>query len=135
MSYACRDCKGKTRVNRTRGSLRERICITCKAKFVTQEVRKSARTFEKYDALNKAIRDDESIAAKLIKSETNREYYLNNCESIKEYKSKKYNDDKSKEDAKKLKSIKNCEKSTKERKSAIIAGSASRLDVLKSQAV
>ena len=135
MSFKCKDCKEKTRVNRTRGALRERICITCNSKFVTHESRTGSNTFEKYDALKKAIRESESIDDKMKKSEINREYYLANCESIAAYKALKYKNDKSKADAKKLKSIKNCEKSTKVRSPVIIAGSSSLLDVLKSQAV
>jgi len=79
MSFKCPECKERTRVNKTRGALRERVCPGCNNKFVTNEVRIGARTLDQYDKARRC--SSLSDAEREQKNESNRMWYARNSEA------------------------------------------------------
>ncbi len=119
MSYECPACSSTMRVSRTFKNERLRECLsdTCDRIVLTIEVESGLSQSEldlKMSQRKKEVKriKDENRKSKWYQKKVKEEYASSS-----------------------LKGIKNCEKSTKVRKSAIIAGSVSLLDVLKSQTV
>ncbi len=120
MSYECPACSSTMRVSRTFNNERLRECNNenCNEVVLTIEIESGLSQSELDLKISQSKKEVKRIKDKNRKSK----WYQKKVKE--EYASQKS-----------LKGIKNCEKSTKVRKSAIIAGSVSLLDVLKSQTV